>query len=130
MKGYTRQWVRKAESDIAVARHLFKLRPLPSDEICFHCQQAIEKYFKSLLAESGLPIQKTHDLTILIQRHDDHLAAGVGHYDSRLRIGEDLFDQLWQVAFGIFQSHSLHVKSPIFIYSTESLYPLPGNVRM
>jgi HEPN domain-containing protein len=58
--------VRKAENDLVVARHLFKLKPLPSDEICFHCQQAIEKYFKGMLAESGLPIQKTHDLTILL----------------------------------------------------------------
>lgn len=66
MKKHTRQWIRKAESDIRVARHLFKLKPWPSDEICFHCQQAIEKYFKGLLAESGLPIQKTHDLTILL----------------------------------------------------------------
>lgn len=68
MKKVTREWVRKAESDIAVARHLFKLKPLPNDEICFHSQQAIEKYFKSLLAEAGLPIQKTHDLIILLQQ--------------------------------------------------------------
>jgi HEPN domain-containing protein len=68
MKRYTRQWVRKAESDIVVARHLFKLKPVPSDEICFHCQQAIEKYLKSLLDEFGLPIQKTHDLTILLNQ--------------------------------------------------------------
>jgi HEPN domain-containing protein len=66
MKKYTRRWVRKAESDIVVARHLFKLKPVPSNEICFHCQQAIEKYFKGLLAEFGMPIQKTHDLTILL----------------------------------------------------------------
>ena len=66
MKKYTRLWVRKAESDIVVARHLFKLKPLPTDEICFHCQQAIENYFKGLLADSALPIQKTHDLAILL----------------------------------------------------------------
>lgn len=68
MKKITRQWARKAESDVIVARHLFKLKPLPSDEICFHCQQTIEKYFKALLAESALPIQKTHDLTILLHQ--------------------------------------------------------------
>jgi hypothetical protein len=28
----------------------------------------MEKYFKGLLAENGLPIQKTHDLTILLQQ--------------------------------------------------------------
>jgi HEPN domain-containing protein len=66
MKKVTRQWVRKAENDVAAARHLFKLKPLLSDEICFHCQQAIEKYLKSMLAELGMAIQKTHDLTILL----------------------------------------------------------------
>jgi HEPN domain-containing protein len=39
-----------------------------SDEICFHCQQSIEKYFKSLLADRSLPIQKTHDLIILLDQ--------------------------------------------------------------
>jgi len=47
---------------------LLKLRPLVTDEICFHCQQASEKYFKALLAEHGLPIQKTHDLTVLLMQ--------------------------------------------------------------
>src|SRR5438046_10712115 len=68
MKTFTGQWVRKAESDLAVARHLFSLKPVPSDEICFHCQQAIEKYLKGLLSEHSLPIQKTHDLSILLQQ--------------------------------------------------------------
>lgn len=68
MKKYTRQWVRKAESDLAVAQHLFTLKPAPSDEICFHCQQAIEKYLKGLLSEHSLSIQKTHDLSILLQQ--------------------------------------------------------------
>jgi len=66
MKRLTGQWLRKAERDVLVARHLFKLRPLLTDEICFHCQQAIEKFLKGMLAERGLPIQKTHDLTILL----------------------------------------------------------------
>jgi HEPN domain-containing protein len=69
MKRLTRQWLRKAEHDVLVAHHLFTLSPPLSDEICFHCQQAIEKLLKGMLAERGLPIQKTHDLTILI----DHL---------------------------------------------------------
>jgi HEPN domain-containing protein len=66
MKRITGQWLGKAEHDILAAKHLFKPRPLLTDEICFHCQQAIEKLLKGLLAERGLPIQKTHDLTILL----------------------------------------------------------------
>jgi HEPN domain-containing protein len=68
MKRLTGQWVGKAEHDILAARHLFRLKPLLSDEICFHCQQAIEKYLKSMLAERRLPLQKTHDLTILLSQ--------------------------------------------------------------
>jgi hypothetical protein len=66
MKRVTAQWVHKAEHDVLVARHLFKLKPLLTDEISFHCQQAVEKLFKGMLAELGLPIQKTHDLTVLL----------------------------------------------------------------
>jgi HEPN domain-containing protein len=66
MKKVTRQWVRKAEHDIAAAKHLLSLKPTLSDEICFHSQQAIEKFLKSILCEHGQPIQKTHDLTVLL----------------------------------------------------------------
>jgi HEPN domain-containing protein len=66
MKRLTGQWLRKAEHDVLAAWHLFKLSPLLTDEICFHCQQAIEKLLKGMLAERGLPIQKTHDLTVLL----------------------------------------------------------------
>jgi HEPN domain-containing protein len=68
MKRITGQWLRKAEHDIIAAKHLLKLKPLLTDEICFHCQQTIEKLLKGLLAEGGLPIQKTHDLTILLNQ--------------------------------------------------------------
>ena len=29
---------------------------------CFHAQQCVEKYMKAMLAVSGLPIPRTHDL--------------------------------------------------------------------
>lgn len=39
-----------------------------NDAVCFHCQQAAEKYLKALLQELGLVIPKTHDLDDLLQR--------------------------------------------------------------
>ena len=39
---------------------------LGCDSPCKVTLEAIEKYFKSMLAEHALPIQKTHDLTILL----------------------------------------------------------------
>jgi HEPN domain-containing protein len=38
----------------------------PKDGICFHCQQAAEKYLKALLQERGLPIARTHNLEALL----------------------------------------------------------------
>jgi HEPN domain-containing protein len=36
------------------------------DPLCFHCQQAAEKYLKAVLSESGVPIPRTHDLGVLL----------------------------------------------------------------
>jgi HEPN domain-containing protein len=67
MKKLTAQWVQKAESDFSAARKLLRDRTL-ADQVCFHCQQAIEKYLKALLQETGKPIQRTHDITVLLDQ--------------------------------------------------------------
>jgi HEPN domain-containing protein len=38
------------------------------DQVCFHCQQLVEKYLKALLEELGQPIPKVHDLEELLFR--------------------------------------------------------------
>ena len=76
MKKLTAAWVRKAESDLRVARNLAGLRPPAHDEVCFHCQQAAEKFFKAVLQEWGLPVPKIHeldDLLTLLLAHDPTL---------------------------------------------------------
>src|ERR1700680_2989623 len=62
MKRQTAQWVHKAEKDWEVAHKLAGESPAPRDIVCFHCQQAAEKYLKALLQEGGLAVPKTHDL--------------------------------------------------------------------
>ncbi len=37
-----------------------------NDLICFHCQQAAEKYLKALLQERGVKAPRTHDLQDLL----------------------------------------------------------------
>src|SRR5437660_1593841 len=44
MKRLTAQWVRKAESDYAVAKILARRSDPHHDEVCFHSQQCAEKY--------------------------------------------------------------------------------------
>ncbi len=44
MKRTTASWVRKAEEDIGGARDLAARKPPGRNLVCFHCQQAAEKY--------------------------------------------------------------------------------------
>ncbi len=53
---------RKAANDATAARE-FADNPEISDEIIgFHAQQAVEKWLKALMANLGLPQQRTHDI--------------------------------------------------------------------
>ncbi len=76
MKRRTAMWVRKAEEDIGGARDLSAQRPPGRNLVCFHCQQAAEKYLKALLQEFGVAPPKTHnlrDLLKLLLLHDGTL---------------------------------------------------------
>lgn len=64
-KDAVKEWFKIAESDLSSAAFLQKMRPTPVEIICYHCQQAAEKYLKGFLALKGLEIQKTHDLALL-----------------------------------------------------------------
>ena len=44
------QWFRKAENDLLNVENNFKADRYPADTVCFHCQQAAEKYLKGFLA--------------------------------------------------------------------------------
>src|SRR6266404_2942910 len=65
MRRATRQWVKKADSDLRVAIGV-QFVPFAADQICFLCQQSAEKYLKALLEELGQSIPKTHDLLLLL----------------------------------------------------------------
>ncbi len=78
MKRKTLTWVRKAEDDWDAACELAARSPPLRDAVCFHCQQAAEKYLKALLQEKGGAIPKTHDLEDLLDLllpHDGTIGA-------------------------------------------------------
>jgi len=72
MKSETRGWVRKAESDLRVARNEAAAPNPERDAVCFHCQQAAEKYLKAILCEQGQHIPRIHDLLRLLIDHLSH----------------------------------------------------------
>ena len=68
MKKLTAQWVRKAESDHAVAKQIARGSEPHHNEVCFHAQQCSEKYLKAALVELSQPVPRTHILEDLV--HD------------------------------------------------------------
>lgn len=66
MNELVREWIEKAEADSRTAERESRVTDGPNwDAVCFHAQQAIEKYFKALLQEQGIPFPRIHDLSIL-----------------------------------------------------------------
>jgi len=75
-----RQWVEKAEGDMAAVEALADKGSIHSNTVTFHCQQAAEKYLKALLVWRGIDFPKTHDLAqilALVETADAALADGL-----------------------------------------------------
>src|ERR1051326_7391627 len=66
MKKTTREWVKKAEQDYALARKGRRSKLPLHDGVCFHCQQCAEKYIKGLMEQLGLAVPKIHYLDVLL----------------------------------------------------------------
>jgi len=62
-----RQWVQKAENDLKNAAHTLKLgQDCPTDTVCFHAQQCVEKYIKALLVLRGVEFARIHHINALL----------------------------------------------------------------
>ena len=64
---FTREWIRKAESDFKTAAHLLKSSPDLAEGTSFHSQQAAEKYLKAFLVWHQIEFPKTHDIEALLK---------------------------------------------------------------
>jgi HEPN domain-containing protein len=71
---FTREWIRKAEIDLATAQHLYEGGELYAHGTSFHAQQAAEKYLKAFLVWHQVEFRKTHDMQELL-----NLVSGIDH---------------------------------------------------
>lgn len=65
INSYTKQWLDYGDSDLSSAEFLQKMNPVPINIVCYHCQQAAEKYLKGYMSHHKLGLAKTHDLRML-----------------------------------------------------------------
>lgn len=62
------EWIAKADGDFLLAQREIRIRKNANyDAICFHCQQAVEKYLKAFLHQKGIDFPKTHNLNELLE---------------------------------------------------------------
>lgn len=59
-------WIAKANRDIGTAVTILEHEPEYTDIVCYHCQQAVEKYLKAYLTYLYIDFRKSHDLTYLL----------------------------------------------------------------
>jgi HEPN domain-containing protein len=72
-KKHLLEWFRKADHDLTSAHKLIEDADI-LDNVCFHCQQAVEKYLKAYLIFKGEEVIKTHYLK--------HLQTECAKFDS------------------------------------------------
>ena len=62
-----REWAMKGENDLKNAAHTLEMgKECPTDTVCFHAQQCVEKYLKALLVLKDIHFPKTHNIEEII----------------------------------------------------------------
>ena len=66
IRNIVKKWIEKADHDLGSAKLIYLHLPEYFDTIGFHCQQATEKYLKSMLKHFEIEYQRTHNLVYLL----------------------------------------------------------------
>ncbi|MEM3415703.1 MAG: HEPN domain-containing protein [Thermoproteota archaeon] len=95
------KWIKKADGDLKVVKHLIAIDEPPTDILCFHCQQAIEKYLKAFLTFWDVRVKKTHDMNTILnlcigqdeefKRLDKEKISGLSYYAVEVRYPEEFY---------------------------------------
>ena len=64
MKKQVEAWIKFADTDLLTVSEIIKIPEL-TNVAAFHCQQAIEKYFKAFILKNEKPLAKIHNLLTL-----------------------------------------------------------------
>lgn len=68
LKSLIEKWMIKADNDLkTISNELSSEEPV-TDAICYHSQQAAEKYLKLFLVSNNIDPIKTHNIAVLLQK--------------------------------------------------------------
>ena len=65
---YVKKWLIKANNDLKASEHELNIQDDPvTDAICFHSQQAVEKYLKAYLIVKEVEFAQVHTIAYLLK---------------------------------------------------------------
>jgi HEPN domain-containing protein len=79
-------WIEKAEHDLGTAELTFQHKPEYYDTICFHCQQAVEKYLKAYLVHLNLEFKSKHSLVYLLDLISQQDKFSLDYYEKASKL--------------------------------------------
>lgn len=82
---YIKDWLKKADSDLKIARGEMMTNEPAADAVCFHFQQAVEKLLKAWLIYQEKKFPLTHNIEVLLVA-----CEGIDSSFAAIRIAENL----------------------------------------
>lgn len=67
MDELVKEWLRKADNDLLNVENNLNSERVPTDTVCFHCQQCAEKYLKAYLVYRKIEFPNIHNLLRLME---------------------------------------------------------------
>lgn len=126
-KVYIKEWLSFAKEDLDTANALLRGEYLYNRSICYHCQQAAEKDLKAYIIYLGLPLNKTHNLSKLIDQIKE-LDIDILKLQSDVEVltdyivtarypddSEPITDEESKLAFSVSEKINSYVKNKIFL---------------
>jgi HEPN domain-containing protein len=77
-KPFHQQWLDRARSNLERAKAGKLSRHILYEDLCFDCQQSVEKSLKALMVFKGISFEWTHNIGILIKTLEDNQSHSSG----------------------------------------------------
>lgn len=65
-------WLKRAKSNLQIARAGKVFEDILFEDLCFDCEQAVEKSLKALLVSIDISFPRTHSISHLIELIEEH----------------------------------------------------------
>jgi HEPN domain-containing protein len=105
-KDVAKRWFSKGNNDLVAGEYILTMPNPPTDTICFHSQQAAEKYLKGFLAFHGVEAPKIHGIEELISMCVKIFSEFSKLYD----IGSDLSGYAVEVRYPTEEEYEITIK--------------------